>query len=75
MVSTASGRFLCVDTYRIKQNEPIRPDQIDTASTSFTAQQENKLFALWIVETINKLLTLVDVHCAIQSQTSISVTD
>jgi hypothetical protein len=56
----------CVPTYRIEQDETICSDQVDTTTTGFTTQQKDGFFAFWIVEPVDKLLSLVDVHCTIQ---------
>lgn len=56
----------------VKQDQSIRADKVDTASSSFTTEQEDELFAFWIVELVNKLLTLVRGHCAIQTEIRIS---
>lgn len=58
---------------RVEQDETIRPDQVDTASSGFTGEQEDKFFPFRVVELINKLLTFLDVRTAFQAEVTISV--
>ena len=51
----------------IKQDQTVGTDQVDTTSSSFTTEQEHKLLALGVVEPIDELLTLVDVHRSVET--------
>lgn len=64
---------VCMRTYRIEQDQTICANQVDTTTTGFTTQQEDRFFPFWVVEAVDKLLSLVDVHRAIQSKTPVSV--
>ena len=61
----------CWVPVRIKENEAIGANEIETAASSFTTEQKDEFFALWIVEFVNKLLSLVDVHGAVEAKTAI----
>lgn len=65
-------RKICVSTHRVKQDEAICADQVNSTTAGFATQQKDSFFALWIVESVDKLLSLVDVHRTIQSQASVS---
>jgi hypothetical protein len=47
---------------RVKQNKTVGANKVDTASSSLAAQKEDKLLAFRIIELIDKLLSLRDVH-------------
>lgn len=58
---------------RIEEDEPVRADEVDTASTSFATEQEDELLAIRVVELIDKLLAFVDSHRAVQTEVSVPV--
>lgn len=58
---------------RVKQNEPIRANQIDTTTTSLATEQEYKLFAFRIIELVDELLSLRDGHGAVQAEEAVSM--
>ena len=57
----------------VEQDKAICSDKVDTTSSSFAAEQEYKFLAIRIVELVDKLLTLIDSHCAIQTEVAISI--
>ena len=57
---------------RIEEDESVRTNQVDTASSGFATQQEDEFLPLGIVELIDELLTLVDGHSSVKSEVSIS---
>lgn len=57
---------------RVKKDETICANKIDTASTSFAAEQKYKFFTGGVIELVYKLLPLVDGHGAVESEVSIS---
>lgn len=57
---------------RIKENQPISSDEVDTASTSFTTEQEDELLPLWIVERIYEFLPFGNGHGSIQPEVAVS---
>ena len=38
---------------RIKEDEPVRADKVDTASTSFATEQEDEFLAVRVVELVD----------------------
>ncbi len=52
----------------VKQDEPIRADQVDTASSSLATQKEDELLPIGVIELVNKLLPLVDSHSTVQTE-------
>ena len=52
----------------VEQDQAIRTDEVDSASTGLAAQQEYELLALRVVELINELLALGDRHRAVQTE-------
>jgi hypothetical protein len=66
-VSPHSSESLLVGSWIpvwVEEHKPICADEIDTASSCFTREKEDKLFSFWIVELINQLLPLLDVGTA-----------
>ncbi|KAI6748453.1 hypothetical protein HG530_015489 [Fusarium avenaceum] len=61
----------CGVPIRVKQDKTVRTNKIDTASAGFAAEQEDKFIAFRIIETIDKLLALVDIHGTIKTETSV----
>lgn len=57
---------------RVKKNQTICANQVDTASTSFATEQENKLFAVRVVELVHQLLPFADGHAAVKPEVGIS---
>ena len=57
---------------RIEQYQSVCTNQVQTAATSLTAEQENKFRAIGIVEFIDKLRSLLNVHGAVQSQVAVA---
>ena len=58
---------------RIEEDEPVRADEVDTAPTSLTAEQKDKLLAGGVVELIDQLLPLVDRHCAVETEVTVPI--
>ena len=80
--SSLAGRFCqstppqanpCTRLTRVEEDQTVRADQVDTTSTSLTAQQENELLAIRVVELINQLLPLIDRHCAVETEVTIPI--
>jgi len=70
---TGQGLLICGRIpVRVKENQSVGTDQVETASSGLAAEQEHKLVSIWIVEPVDQLLSLVDRHRAIQSQNSVS---
>jgi hypothetical protein len=44
----------------VKENKSIGPNEIDSASTSFAAQEEDEFLPFRVVELVNELLSLCD---------------
>ena len=57
---------------RVKENKTIRANEIDTASAGFTAQEEDKLFSIRVVELVYELLSFVDGHSTVQTEIPVS---
>ena len=57
---------------RIKQNKPVCTNQVDTTSSSLTAEEEDKFWSVWIIELIYELLALVHGHSTIKSKTPVT---
>lgn len=53
---------------RIKEDEPVAPDEIEAAAARFAAEQEDELGAVRVVEFVDEFLTLVDVHGAVEAE-------
>lgn len=56
---------------RIEENQSIRPNEVDTTSTSFTTQQEYELAAIGIIKLIHQFLALGDRHGSIKAKVPI----
>ena len=56
----------------IEQNQAIGTNEIETATTGLAAQQEDKLVSIRVVELVDQLLTLVDVHRSVKPKEAIS---
>ena len=63
---------LCVNHTGVEEDKSVGANQIDTASTGFTTEQEDEFFAFRIVELIHKFLAFRDSHGTIQPEMSIS---
>lgn len=74
-VSLRSSDQTCIYYSRvpsgIKEDQAVGTNQIDTTASSFATEQENEFLALGIVEAVDQLLTLVDVHRSVKTQTSV----
>lgn len=57
---------------RVEKNQAVGADQVEATAARFAAEEEDELFAFGVVEFVDELLTLVDVHGPIQTQTAIS---
>jgi hypothetical protein len=60
-------------THRIKEDQTVRTDEVDTTSSSFGTQQKDELFAFGIIEASYNLRALVHIHGAIQTDAAIPV--
>jgi hypothetical protein len=58
---------------RIEQNETIRANEIDPASTSLATKQEYKLFTLGVVELVYQFLPFADGHAPIKPEAAVPV--
>ena len=52
---------------RIEEHQAVGTDKIQTTSTGFGGEKENKFLAFGVVEFVHELLSLVDVHRAVES--------
>jgi len=56
---------------RVKQDETIGTNEVDTASTSFAAEQKYKLFSIRIIKLIDEFLSLGDGHSSIKPEETV----
>lgn len=57
---------------RIKQDQSIRANQVDTTSTRFRTQEEDELFPVGVVELVDEFLSLVRLHRSVESKEIVS---
>lgn len=55
----------------VEKNQTVGADEVDTTATSLATEEEDELLAFGIVELIDELLTLRDVHRAVESEVPI----
>ncbi len=55
----------------VKQDQTVASNEVQPTTSSFAAEQEDKLVLLGIVEVLDQLLALVDAGTAIQSHKGI----
>ena len=59
---------------RVEEDETVRADQVDTAATGLTREQEDKVLGIVrIVELVDQLLTLLDRRAALKTEVAVSV--
>ena len=56
---------------RVKQDQPVAADEVQSTATSLAAEQEHKLVVLRVIELLDQLLPLADAGAAIQAQEGI----
>jgi hypothetical protein len=56
----------------IKENETIGTNKVDTASSSFTREKKDKLFAFRVIELIHEFLPFCNRHGPVQAEVIIS---
>ena len=56
---------------RVEEHEAVRADEVQAASAGFTAEEEDKLRAVGVVEFVDEFLTFVDVHRAVETEDAV----
>ena len=70
---TVHGQRRELKLTRVEEDKPVSTDQVDTTSTGLATQQEDELLAVRVVELINQLLSLIDRHCAVETEVTIPI--
>lgn len=60
---------------RIKENQPVRSDEVDAATSSLGREKEDELLAVGVVELVDELLTLLRRHGAVQTEEAVAVVE
>jgi len=55
----------------VEENETIRPDKVETATSGLAAQKEDEFGSIRVVELVNELLALGYIHGAVEAEAAV----
>ena len=62
----------CRVPVRVKEDEPVGSDEVEAAAAGLTAKKKDKLLAVRVVELVDELLALADIHGAIEAEAAVA---
>ena len=57
---------------RIEENEAVGADEVKAAAAGLAAEEEDELFAVRVIELVDELLALGDVHGAVEAEAAVA---